>query len=67
MANAAAEKEAGQAKLMKTPCIIDMSLGERLKAGAYTSTTQGSSKDKAQEAVFKLKLKGDLPVLAEVK
>ena len=67
MANAAAEKEAEQAKLVKTPCIIDVSLGERLKAGAYTSTTQGSSKDKSQEVVFKLKLKGDMPVLAEAK
>ena len=34
MANAAAEKEAEQQKIAKTPCIIDVSLGERIKAGA---------------------------------
>jgi len=50
---------------MKTPCIIDISLQERLKAGSHTSTVP--SKDKTQESVFKLKLKGEMPQLAEVK
>jgi myo-inositol-hexaphosphate 3-phosphohydrolase len=34
MANAFAEKEADQLKLQKTPCTIDMSLQERIKAGS---------------------------------
>ena len=65
LAIAAAEKEADQLKVMKTPCIIDLSIGERLKAGSHTSTTV--SKEKDTTVVFKLRSKGDMPELAEVK
>ena len=50
---------------MKKPCPIDLSLMERLKAGSHTSTVP--SKDKSLEQVFKLRLKGTMPQLANVK
>jgi hypothetical protein len=53
LAIAAAEKEADQLKLMKTPCIIDIAVSERMKAGSATSTI--ASKEKDTTAVFKLR------------
>ena len=45
LAIAAAEKEADLLKLQKTPCIIDIAIQERLKAGSYTSTVASKEKD----------------------
>lgn len=45
LAIAAAEKEADQLKLVKTPCIIDLCMAERLKAGSHTSTVASKEKD----------------------
>ena len=50
---AAAEKEADQLKLQKTPCIIDITVAERMKAGSATSTI--ASKEKDTTVVFKLR------------
>ena len=45
--------------------MIDISLSERLKAGSHTSTV--SSKEKDSSTAFKLRLKGEMPELAEPK
>ena len=46
-------------------CTIEESLGERMKAGNSLTATTPKKDKKEEEATSKLKLKGEIPTLAE--
>ena len=54
-----------RAEIPKQPCEIEVSMAARMKAGSATSTV--ANKDKKEEKIFKLKLKGGQPKLREKK
>ena len=49
------------------PCEIDLSLQQRVKAGSVTSTSQEKVTKSDDDVLFKLKLNGPQPVIAELR